>query len=74
MVENSVELRFRCRWVLREEETLVRLGERVDKMLEELPVFKYHNTSHVAPVNHTTKSIVDPLLVCLHVCCGVNKI
>uniref|UniRef100_A0A0K0D7E9 Glycosyltransferase family 92 protein n=1 Tax=Angiostrongylus cantonensis TaxID=6313 RepID=A0A0K0D7E9_ANGCA len=52
-------LRFRCRWVLRTEETpndpkTWRLNNPL------LPMAEWHNTSHVAPVNHTTKSIIQP--------------
>ncbi|KAK5964358.1 hypothetical protein GCK32_001314, partial [Trichostrongylus colubriformis] len=28
-----------------------------------IPVLEWHNTSHVAPVNHTTKSIIQPMKV-----------
>ncbi|VDO95863.1 unnamed protein product [Heligmosomoides polygyrus] len=48
------ELRFRCRWVLRS-------NEIPDS--SRLPMDEWHNTSHVAPLNHTTKSIVQPTKV-----------
>ncbi|KAK6010980.1 hypothetical protein OSTOST_23946 [Ostertagia ostertagi] len=28
-----------------------------------LPMDEWHNTSHVAPLNHTTKSIIQPMKV-----------
>ncbi|RCN30893.1 hypothetical protein ANCCAN_23336 [Ancylostoma caninum] len=56
------ELRFRCRWVLRyaeipaDPETWSKEGARI-------PMAIWHNTSHVAPLNHTTKSIIRPEMV-----------
>ncbi|KAL6735011.1 hypothetical protein Aduo_005491 [Ancylostoma duodenale] len=56
------ELRFRCRWVLRyaeipaDPETWRKEGARI-------PMAIWHNTSHVAPLNHTTKSIIQPEMV-----------
>ncbi|EGT48043.1 hypothetical protein CAEBREN_05667 [Caenorhabditis brenneri] len=49
------ELRFRCQWTLRYSE--VPPGP---PKFDDLPMIIWHNTSHVAPQNHTTKSIVRP--------------
>ncbi|CAI4232771.1 unnamed protein product [Auanema sp. JU1783] len=58
------EFRFRCRWVLRNTD-IPKLSFPINKglVVDGLPMLRFHNTSHVAPVNHTTKSIVNPLLV-----------
>ncbi|CAJ0606904.1 unnamed protein product [Cylicocyclus nassatus] len=60
--ESYGELRFRCRWVLRQAEA------PTDPTLwrsegAQIPMAIWHNTSHVAPVNHTSKSIIQPLKV-----------
>ncbi|VDK59374.1 unnamed protein product [Cylicostephanus goldi] len=60
--ENYGELRFRCRWVLRYAEA------PIDPKIwrsegAHIPMAIWHNTSHVAPVNHTSKSIIQPLKV-----------
>lgn len=47
------ELRFRCQWTLRYSE--ISSGA---PQIENLPMITWHNTSHVAPQNHTTKSII----------------
>ncbi|CAO4373578.1 unnamed protein product [Caenorhabditis nigoni] len=49
------ELRFRCQWTLRYSD--VPPGP---PQIENLPMTVWHNTSHVAPQNHTTKSIIRP--------------
>ncbi|WKX94640.1 hypothetical protein Q1695_011706 [Nippostrongylus brasiliensis] len=60
--EEIGELRFRCRWVLRMRETAVNPAEwRLYG--SPIPMAEWHNTSHVAPLNHTTKSIVRPTKV-----------
>ncbi|EPB67905.1 hypothetical protein ANCCEY_13006 [Ancylostoma ceylanicum] len=56
------ELRFRCRWVLRYAE----IPADPDAWRKEgarIPMAIWHNTSHVAPLNHTTKSIIRPEMV-----------
>ncbi|KAJ1373963.1 hypothetical protein KIN20_036525 [Parelaphostrongylus tenuis] len=56
------ELRFRCRWILRTEETPV--DPKIWRLNgSQIPMAEWHNTSHVAPVNHTAKSIVQPTKV-----------
>ncbi|EFP08236.1 hypothetical protein CRE_16879 [Caenorhabditis remanei] len=49
------ELRFRCQWTLRYSEI-----PQGPPQIDNLPMIIWHNTSHVAPQNHTTKSIVRP--------------
>lgn len=49
------ELRFRCQWTLRYSE--IPLGP---PEIQNLPMMTWRNTSHVAPQNHTTKSIIRP--------------
>nr|CDJ90274.1 Protein of unknown function DUF23 domain containing protein [Haemonchus contortus] len=58
----NAELRFRCRWLLRLEEIP---ADPIQWRVEDsrIPMDVWHNTSHVAPVNHTTKSIIQPLKV-----------
>ncbi|KJH45251.1 hypothetical protein DICVIV_08705 [Dictyocaulus viviparus] len=59
---NYGELRFRCRWVLRYHEIPNDAKTwRLDGSY--IPMAKWHNTSQVAPVNHTTKSIIQPIQV-----------
>uniref|UniRef100_A0A1I7UNS9 Glycosyltransferase family 92 protein n=1 Tax=Caenorhabditis tropicalis TaxID=1561998 RepID=A0A1I7UNS9_9PELO len=55
--DNSLisELRFRCQWTIRYAEISSGPPE-----IDDLPMIKWHNTSHVAPQNHTTKSIIRP--------------
>ncbi|CAD6191438.1 unnamed protein product [Caenorhabditis auriculariae] len=53
------ENRFRCSWILRYEDIPESL-EKVEEMENFLPMLAWHNTSHVAPQNHTTKSVVRP--------------
>uniref|UniRef100_A0A8R1DL70 Glycosyltransferase family 92 protein n=2 Tax=Caenorhabditis japonica TaxID=281687 RepID=A0A8R1DL70_CAEJA len=52
------ELRFRCQWTLRYSEI-----PHGPPQIKHLPMMTWHNTSHVAPQNHTTKSIIRPSLV-----------
>lgn len=51
------EYRFRCQWTLRYSEV------SEEPKMAELPMMTWHNTSHVAPENHTSKSIVRPIHV-----------
>ncbi|KAK6734634.1 hypothetical protein RB195_018054 [Necator americanus] len=56
---NYGELRFRCRWILR----LAEIPNDPETWRKEgafTPMVLWHNTSHVAPINHTTKSIIQP--------------
>ncbi|XGW10396.1 hypothetical protein V3C99_012134 [Haemonchus contortus] len=55
----NAELRFRCRWLLRLKEIP---ADPIQWRMEDsrIPMDVWHNTSHVAPLNHTTKSIIQP--------------
>ncbi|KHJ98791.1 hypothetical protein OESDEN_01220 [Oesophagostomum dentatum] len=64
--ESRGELRFRCRWVLRLDEIPTSPSSWRSEGAH-TPMAVWHNTSHVAPVNHTTKSIIQPEKVCLFV-------
>ncbi|ULT94725.1 hypothetical protein L3Y34_003877 [Caenorhabditis briggsae] len=61
------ELRFRCQWTLRYSD--VSPGP---PQIKNLPMIVWHNTSHVAPQNHTTKSIIRPENMSFQVSVAVN--
>ncbi|CAB3405770.1 unnamed protein product [Caenorhabditis bovis] len=54
------ELRFRCQWTLRYSELSKDSEITQNNFKNFLPMLKWHNTSHIAPQNHTTKSIIRP--------------
>ncbi|CAI5449124.1 unnamed protein product [Caenorhabditis angaria] len=62
--QSVAEYRFQCQWTLRYSEIPYDPKNNQNHNLHEiLPILKWHNTSHVAPQNHTSKSIVRPEFV-----------
>ncbi|KHJ81829.1 hypothetical protein OESDEN_18482, partial [Oesophagostomum dentatum] len=52
-------IQFRQRWILKNESCPERYID--DKQVSIwMPTRRYHNTSHVGPIGHTTKCIIDP--------------
>ncbi|CAJ0603644.1 unnamed protein product [Cylicocyclus nassatus] len=53
---------FRQRWILKND-TMPSKYKDDNQTATYMPTLRYHNTSHVGPVGHTAKCIVDPLKV-----------
>ncbi|CAJ0605618.1 unnamed protein product, partial [Cylicocyclus nassatus] len=55
-------IQFRQRWILKNDTMPLKYKDD-NQTATYMPTLRYHNTSHVGPVGHTAKCIVDPLKV-----------